>query len=48
MNSSQSAPQLQSSDIRAILADAIRYWEFRRIPYNLILAAIFVAWVVFS
>jgi hypothetical protein len=31
-----------------ILSDAIRYWEPRRIAYNLILAAIVIAWVGFS
>jgi len=30
------------------LADAIRYWEPRRIVYNLVLAAVVLAWVVLS
>lgn len=33
---------------REILSDAIRYWEPRRIAYNLILAAIVIAWVAFT
>jgi len=33
---------------REILSNAIRYWEPRRIAYNLILAAIVIAWVAFS
>jgi hypothetical protein len=34
--------------LRAILADAVRYWEPRRIGYNALLAAIFLGWVVFT
>jgi hypothetical protein len=33
---------------RAILTEAIRYWEPRRIAYNLVLAAIVIAWVAIS
>jgi len=33
---------------RAILTEAIRFWEPRRIAYNLILAAIVIAWVALS
>jgi hypothetical protein len=33
---------------REILSNAIRYWEPRRIAYNLILAAIVIAWAAFS
>jgi len=33
---------------RFILSEAIRYWELRRIPYNLILATAVIAWVVFT
>ncbi len=29
-----------------ILHDAVRYWEYRRIPYNLMLVALVVFWVV--
>ena len=35
----------QPSELRAIFDDALRYWEVRRIPYNLILAAVVVAWI---
>jgi len=37
-------PPLVSS--RAPLADAIRFWELRRIPYNLVLSTVVVAWLV--
>lgn len=33
---------------REILADAVRYWEPRRLGYNALLAAIFLGWVVFT
>ena len=33
---------------REICSDAIRYWEPRRIAYNLVLTAIVVAWIAFS
>jgi hypothetical protein len=33
---------------RAIVRDAIRYWEPRRIIFNLVLAAVFAAWVVLT
>ena len=36
------------SAFREILSDAIRFWEPRRIAYNLILTAIVLAWVAFS
>jgi hypothetical protein len=31
---------------RAPFADAIRFWELRRIPYNLLLTAVVVGWIV--
>jgi hypothetical protein len=37
-----------SPNLREIFADAIRYWEPRRIAYNLILAAVTVAWIALS
>jgi len=37
-----------SGPSRGLLADAIRYWEPRRIVYNLVLAAVVLAWIVFS
>jgi hypothetical protein len=30
------------------IADAVRFWEQRRIAYNLLLATVFVGWVVAS
>jgi len=36
----------QSGQLREILADAIRYWEPRRIAYNVILTAVIIIWVV--
>lgn len=35
-----------SSGLRAILTDAGKYWEPRRVPYNLALIALALAWVV--
>ena len=32
--------------LREILADAIRFWEPRRIVYNLVLTAVVVGWLV--
>jgi len=32
--------------LRDALSEAIRYWELRRIPYNFILATVFLIWVV--
>src|SRR5947209_6466407 len=31
-----------------VMADAIRYWERRRIVYNAILASIFLGWIVLT
>ncbi len=36
------------SPMRAILADALHYWEPRRILYDLILAGVFIAWVALT
>jgi hypothetical protein len=33
---------------RDMITDAIRYWERRRVGYNLVLAAIVVGWVVLT
>jgi hypothetical protein len=33
---------------RLLLDDALRYWERRRIGYNLVLAAIVIGWDVFT
>lgn len=46
MNTPEAVHPAGSLDLRGILDDAIRYWELRRIPYNLVLAAVTVAWGV--
>lgn len=46
MNTPGPVQYLQADVLRRILDDAIRYWELRRIPYNLILAAVVIAWLV--
>lgn len=33
---------------RDVLSNAIGYWEVRRIAYNVILAAVVIAWIAFS
>lgn len=38
----------EQSPSRTIFADALRYWELRRIPYNLVLAAVVLAWITLS
>lgn len=48
MNTSAWAPDLQSSELRSSLDDALRYWELRRIPYNLVLIAVVIIWAVAS
>lgn len=35
-------------DVRAVLDDALRFWEWRRIPYNAVLTAIVLAWIVLT
>jgi hypothetical protein len=44
MNPVNSLPPSPIAPIRATLADAARYWESRRIVYNLVLAAATIAW----
>jgi hypothetical protein len=34
--------------LREIFTDALRYWERRRIGYNIVLALIGLGWVVFT
>jgi len=46
MNTSESAQYFQADELRGILDDAIRFWELRRVPYNLILAAVVIVWLV--
>lgn len=43
---SPEAGEPHSGQWREILSDAIRYWEQRRIAYNLILTAVVVIWIV--
>jgi hypothetical protein len=45
LNDSKKYPPMKMSEI---LRDAIRYWETRRIAYNLILTGVVLAWIVFS
>jgi hypothetical protein len=43
------SPSLPTPDsLRATLASAVRYWEPRRVLYNLILAAVVAAWIIAS
>jgi len=44
MNTQEAVHPAGSIEMRGILDDAIRYWEIRRIPYNLILAGVTIAW----
>jgi hypothetical protein len=37
-----------SISLREAVNDAIRYWEVRRIGYNLVLTAVTLAWLVFT
>jgi hypothetical protein len=46
MNIPKPAQYLQPVELPGILDDAIRYWELRRIVYNLILAAVVAVWAV--
>lgn len=40
------ANETQPTSPRSILSDALRYWERRRILYNLALSVVVVAWLV--
>jgi len=46
MNTPELVQYLQADELRGILDDAIRFWELRRVPYNLILAAVVIVWLV--
>ena len=46
MNTPGTVQYLQADELRGILDDALRFWELRRIPYNLILAAVVIVWLV--
>lgn len=45
MNSSDPNPTQTSASFRPVLADAIRFWETRRIVYNIVLSAVTIAWI---
>ncbi len=45
---SQGLGKSPSGPFRGFLADAIRFWEPRRLVYNLILALVVVVWIVAS
>src|SRR5271165_4975158 len=45
---SPTPPQPPLSPFRALLADAIRFWEFRRVFYNLALTVVALAWLVLT
>ena len=42
---SSAGGEMQSGQWCEILSDAIRYWERRRIAYNVILSAVVVIWI---
>lgn len=46
MSTSRPVPTFQSAELSGILDDALRYWELRRIPYNLVLVAVVIIWAV--
>jgi len=43
---SQGLGKSPSGPFRALLVDAIRFWEPRRLVYNLVLAAVVMVWLV--
>jgi hypothetical protein len=45
---SQPLGTVPPAPFRELLSDAVRYWEPRRVVYNLVLAAVVLAWIVFS
>ena len=45
---SQGLGKSPSEPLRRLLADAIRFWEPRRLVYNLVLATVVVVWLVAS
>jgi hypothetical protein len=48
MSASDHALHLQSTELRSIFDDALRFWEPRRILYNLILVGVVVSWIAAS
>jgi hypothetical protein len=47
MTSSQTHSS-QPSRLDALLTDAGRYWELRRLPYNAVLSGVVIAWVTIT
>jgi|SRR5208337_1358413 len=45
---SPTLPQPPLAPFRALLADAIRFWELRRIIYNLALSVVVILWLVLT
>lgn len=45
---SQSPTLTPPDPFRTLLADALRFWEFRRIIYNLVLSLVVAAWLVLT
>jgi hypothetical protein len=45
---SQDSGKSPSGPFRGLFADALRFWEPRRIVYNLVLAAVVMVWLVAS
>lgn len=45
---SQNFPNSPAPHFRALLAGSIRFWELRRLFYNLLLAAVVLTWVAAS
>lgn len=45
MNNSNSLPSSQQAEARSIFADALNYWERRRIIYNFLLAGVVITWI---
>jgi hypothetical protein len=45
---SQSLGNPPSAPLRALLSNALRFWEPRRLLYNLVLSAVTAAWVAVS
>jgi hypothetical protein len=46
MSTSSSFPAPRASESRGIFADAVGYWERRRIIYNSLLATVIVTWIL--
>ncbi len=45
---SQSFSNSPAGPFRKLLADSIRFWELRRLYYNLLLGLVTLAWLVFT